>query len=244
MKFRNLETKEKVSISEMMNNWCGGKTCRGKKCPINDLAEKNEMSGRECEKWINNHPHEAARLMGFEVVEDDEPRTCFNCIGCEIEKDFDPQEGCKHWVKRKETNMDKPRICEVLEDDFEKICEAVHNGWLDEKKRQGITGHPDMRLYHELPENVKEYDRVTVRCVLDALGIKYTQKPRWTEQEVELAKVLYELRRSENLVIGRNKGGTLWWRDGDSAEGILPNKLFPSLNECNSVKLSDIIGGA
>ena len=30
--------------------------------------------------------------------------TFFNCIGCEIEKDFDPQEGCKNWVKSKEAN--------------------------------------------------------------------------------------------------------------------------------------------
>ena len=58
-------------------------------------------------KYAIEHPEEFARLMGYEVVEDDEPRTCFNCIGCEIEKDFDPQEGCKNWVKRKEANMDK-----------------------------------------------------------------------------------------------------------------------------------------
>lgn len=69
-------------------------------------------------------------------------------------------------------------------------------------------------------------------------------KPRWTEQEVELAKVLYDLRRSESIVIGRNKGGALWWRDGDSAEGILPHNLFPTLSECNCVKLDEIIGGA
>ena len=55
---------------------------------------------------ITSWVHEAARLMGYEAVEDDEPRTCFNCIGCEIEKDFDPQEGCKNWVKSKEANND------------------------------------------------------------------------------------------------------------------------------------------
>ena len=29
--------------------------------------------------------------------------------------------------------------------------------------------HPDMYAYHHLPENIKEYDRVTVRAVLDAI---------------------------------------------------------------------------
>ena len=81
--------------------------------------------------------------------------------------------------------MDKPRICEVLGDEFEKICEAVHNGWWEEKKRQGIDDHPDMLPYQELPENVKEYDRVTVRRVLEALGIKYPRKPHFTQQEVQ-----------------------------------------------------------
>lgn len=63
---------------------------------------------------------------------------------------------------------------------FEEICESVHNGWWEEKKRQGITRHPDMLPYSELAEEVKEYDRVTVRRVLDALRIPYRHTP---EQE-------------------------------------------------------------
>lgn len=63
---------------------------------------------------------------------------------------------------------------------FEAICESVHNGWWEEKKRQGVTKHPDMLPYSELAEEVKEYDRVTVRRVLDALGIPYRRMP---EQE-------------------------------------------------------------
>ena len=70
-----------------------------------------------------------------------------------------------------------------------------------------------------------------------------SEPPRWTEQEAELAKALYELRRSISLVIGRSTGGILWWRDGDIGEGILPHKLFPSLNEGNCVRLDEIIGG-
>lgn len=58
---------------------------------------------------------------------------------------------------------------------FEQICKAVHNGWWEEKKRQGVTDHPDMVPYCELPEAIKEYDRVTVRRVLDALGIAYKE---------------------------------------------------------------------
>lgn len=70
MKFRNPKTGEVFSVSGMMDDWCG-KHCKGLSCPINNLAEKVEMSGRECEKWIITHPHEAARLMGYEVLGDD-----------------------------------------------------------------------------------------------------------------------------------------------------------------------------
>ena len=70
---------------------------------------------------------------------------------------------------------------------LEKMAALVHDGWLEEKKRQGfhhpskcddsfiISEHPldyagtcskchsDMKPYSELSENVKELDRVMVR---------------------------------------------------------------------------------
>ena len=160
--------------------------------------------------------------LGY-VVEDDMPETA------------------KH---KEEANMDKPRICEVLGDEFEKICEAVHNEWWEEKKRQGIDDHPDMLPYQELPENVKEYDRVTVRRVLEALGIKYPRKPHFTQQEVESAKIISvlfpeathieQLRGSEVLGITGAEDG--WIADIESS-------LFPEIKSGQSVTLDEIIGG-
>lgn len=63
-------------------------------------------------------------------------------------------------------------------DGFETICENVHNGWWMEKIRQGVTDHPDMIEYSKLSESVKEYDRVTVRRVLDALGVACDHPPK------------------------------------------------------------------
>lgn len=148
----------------------------------------------------------------------------------------------------KEEDMDKPRICEVLGDEFEKICEAVHNGWWEEKKRQGIDDHPDMLPYQELPENVKEYDRVTVRRVLEELGIKYPRKPRWTEEEVELFRAIQVLYPKAEYVerikdsgvsgaIGLSNNTCGWITDIDK-------DLFPALRPGESVKLDEIIGGA
>jgi hypothetical protein len=82
---------------------------------------------------------------------------------------------------------------------IEKLSSKVHDAWWEEKKRQGFHPpsnhegdgkynpacdkfyktcnrcHTDMYPYDELPEHVKEYDRVTVRAILkaiDELGIK------------------------------------------------------------------------
>ena len=56
---------------------------------------------------------------------------------------------------------------------FERLCEAVHDGWQQERRRQGRADHPDMVPYSELSEQAKEYDRETVRRVLDGLGVPY-----------------------------------------------------------------------
>ena len=113
MKFRSKTGEVALTIEQALEQFCDSKKdCDY--CKLREPVQQYKGTKRPCHEYAMANPHEAARLMGYEVVEDDEPRTCFNCIGCEIEKDFDPQEECKNWVKRKEANMDKPRICEVL----------------------------------------------------------------------------------------------------------------------------------
>lgn len=83
-----------------------------------------------------------------------------------------------------------------FEQNLEFLSEEVHNAWMAEKESQGFhsplkcplydssddkrqsTGkftrkcgkcHTDLYPYDELPEHVKEYDRVTVKAVLRAL---------------------------------------------------------------------------
>lgn len=53
--------------------------------------------------------------------------------------------------------------------EFEAVCEAVHNEWWNEKERQGVFDHPDMVPYAQLAEDKKDYDRATVRVVLEGL---------------------------------------------------------------------------
>lgn len=131
----------------------------------------------------------------------------------------------------------RPRILRVEE--FESICEAVHNGWWDEKKRQGVTDHPDMIPYDELAEGVKEYDRISVRRVLDALGIRYESKPRFSEEEVAAASMFAKAYPGGKLE--REDGGNLYLQFAGSRYQI-PNLLFLSLHLGQSIALKEIIG--
>ena len=96
MKFRNKKTGEVFyTITEAWTTFM----CPG---PCGDC---NLQRGSTCEKeWIETHPHEAARLMGYEVVE----------VEKRLVEHQDEETGDLYYTGEKEANMDKPRICEVL----------------------------------------------------------------------------------------------------------------------------------
>ena len=74
-------------------------------------------------------------------------------------------------IKQNKEDMEEKKLIELL-------SEKVHNAWMKEKEVQGFSygkdydkekkKHPDMLPYNELKEEVKEYDRATVRAVLQA----------------------------------------------------------------------------
>ena len=68
VKFRNPKTAE---VFEVINN-CAEKFCADiEECRYCQIESKiNKMIEHPCSRWINEHPHEAAELMGYEVVED------------------------------------------------------------------------------------------------------------------------------------------------------------------------------
>ncbi|WP_298069978.1 DUF3310 domain-containing protein [uncultured Mailhella sp.] len=80
-----------------------------------DCALDIEHNGynEPCRIFVRDHPEEAARLMGYEVIED---RSCYNCknykgnavccLPIGIDVPVFPEEGCSIWEK-KEDNMEK-----------------------------------------------------------------------------------------------------------------------------------------
>lgn len=232
MRFRSKTGEVALTIEQALEQFCDSK----KDCDYCELREPVQQyagTKRPCHEYVRANPHEAARLMGYEVVEDDEPRTCFNCIGCEIEKDFDPQEGCKNWVKRKEANMDKPRICEVLGFDV---------------GEQFYIADSYCNPYHITPEGlIEDKDGDVQDCIaLDLINYpdRIIRKPRWTQQEVEDAKCTKRILGVD--VVSRNEygGGLVASQSNGSVSIVITRELFPSLRPGESVTLDEIIGGA
>lgn len=213
MKFRNPETGEIMALEEV-----GKAPCKHDgPCITCEIYKEHG----HCMDYLKKYPHEAASLMGYEVVEENSNKLKETLIN----------------GNKEEANMDKqakPRICQVL---GVEVGEDVKYRHTDGTEENIFVCEDGRVIISSLSCKMS-----TVAVLINAINHpdRIIRKHRWTQQEVDLAKILYDFRRSESVVIGRNKSGILWWRDGDSAEGILPYKLFPSLNCGDSVKLSEI----
>ena len=223
MKFRDPVTQKVFSgIVDANDYFCAKSAVECNSCPLD--IPSHQQKKISCESWCKTNQEEAARLMGYEVVEDNEPRTCFNCIGCEIEKDFDPQEGCKNWVKRKEANMDKPLKDWTL-GEAKEYCTSRNGNCADDcifsKKGIGmVCGIAPKPVWWTLPE-----------------------KPRFTEQEVEAAKAIKTL--FPCAVSVKRLDLSIRVQDRDEVLIVqLSNSLFRSIQLGETYTLDEIIGGA
>lgn len=217
MKFRNPETGEVLAVSDAVNKYCAGRWC-GDTCKLYYAAGDPD---KVCADWAEYHPHEAARLMGYEVAEDDMPDTA------------------KH---KEEANMDKPRICEVL---GVEVGERVYYKGPNDEMLQFFVQPDGVPVF--VFENRKPVGKIGMGYAI-AQAINHPdriiRKPRWTEQEVERAKavkVLYPeilyLQADDRYLRGLNKG-----KESIFLDCVL--SWFPSLRSDETVTLDEIIGGA
>lgn len=209
MKFRNPNTQE---VYEVVHNdceksgFCANLSCLF--CPIS-----NKTKGM-CSTWINDNPNEAARLMGYEVVEDD----------CD-----QSQKSRNSVAKKEEANMDKPRICEVLGVEPEEKFDA------------GSYKDAYADLYGTIRTNIDtlmDADRV---CEIINHPDRIIRKPHWTEQEVERAKAIKMLYSEAESIEMYGFGIRVFNRKLVIA--TLAPSLFPSLRSNEIITLDEIIGG-
>ena len=162
------------------------------------------------------NPHEAARLMGFEVVEDEHVSDCNGS-----------NEGTNCTPVKEEAKMDKPRICEVLGVEVGEVFTAdtpygqFKRCVVDEEGQILNTG-------------------TNVLCYIINHPDRIIRKPHFIQQEVERAKNLLEvvgngeLKQVGDMTTLRVDGKIIYLRKG----------AFPSMKPEQAINLDEIIGGA
>lgn len=153
MKFRNPETGEVFhTIRQAVQNHCSFH-CNDRVCPYWENAGCVGMLKR----YTVDNPHEAARLMGYEVVEDD-------CDQSQISRNS--------VAKKEEANMDKPLKDWTL-GEAKEYCTSRNGNCADDcifsKKGIGmVCGIAPKPVWWTLPEK----PRFTEQEVEDAKAIK------------------------------------------------------------------------
>ena len=215
MKFRNPNTKE---VYEVVHNNCEASGfCANLSCLFCPISNKTKGM---CSTWINDNPNEAARLMGYEVVEDycDQSQKSRNSV-----------------AKKEEDNMNKPRICEVLGMEVNQNFQ-FNDFPFDEVKSYFIGTDGEIRNVHggEVASSELCYIINHPDCII--------REPRWTEQEVERAKAIKMLYSEAESIEMYGFGIRVFNRKLVIA--TLDPSLFPSLRQNEIITLDEIIGGA
>ena len=219
MKFRKIT---EYSMEEANNEFCERqKSCDT--CPLDEPSHKKEDTS--CVDWCNEHPHEAARLMGYEVMEEH--------TQTHEKTHADAIENAR--VQSEEANMDKPRICEILgvvpgEEFFIKDF---------------YSGHVTFRImddgtFSTRPSNISGSSLELLRT-LDHPD-RIIRKPRFTEQEVEVAKAI-KLLFPDVVKVCRFSGVVKAECENGSGECMIGAELLPSIQNHQSYTLDEIIGG-
>ena len=159
-------------------------------------------------QYAIDHPEEYARFLGYEVVEDDHI----------------PQ------IEKKEANMDKPRICEVL---GVEVGEWWEYGGLE----YSVTGkgiiidHNNTVHFTGLTGAINNPDRII-------------RKTRFTEQDVEDAKSVKRVFGRDGTVKRLNKAITDPYSNLTFDHMYINESMFPCIFEGQEYTLDEIIGGA
>ena len=233
MKFRDPET------GEVYQNICDAYVAFRCPCFCYECPLTKERGAMECNDWVMENPVEAARLMGYEMVEDDSCKNCTHYKGESIcglhalNVEIDPDEKCIVWEKRKEANMDKPRICEVL-------GVEIGERFKFDNFEYELTADDGMKWYSNCGSGNNGANSL-IKIINHPESI--IRKPHFTQQEVERAKAIrliyptaYRLEEADPLI-------RVWDKDGEILAHVDVN-LFLSLKPEQSYTLDEIIGGA
>lgn len=227
MKFRSKTGEVALTIEQALAQFCDSKEdCDY--CEIREPVQQYAGTKRPCHEYVRANPHEAARLMGYEVVEDDCDQSQISC------------NQVANKSQKEEANMDKPRICEVLGVEPEEKF----------KIRGNMLGRFRINKYGTFQIEISNdcWGTSTLEClnILINHPENIIRKPRWTEQEVERAKAIKVLLPEINAI----KYDGAWTQCLEIVDGtyfqreVITRHLFPSVEKGHVYTLDEIIGGA
>ena len=222
MKLRSKTGEIALTIEQALEQFCDSKKdCDY--CELRELVQQYAGTKKPCHEYVRNNPNEAARLMGYEVVDKHTPT--------HEKTHADAIENAR--VQLEEANMDKPRICEVLGVEVGEPFDLLNSA----RNPYHIDADGDM------VDKDGNWCGEAI-CVAINHPDRIIRKPRFTDQEVERAKaikVLYPeilyIQADDRCLRGFNKG-----KEGIFFDYVL--SWFPSLRPNETVTLDEIIGGA
>ena len=201
-------------------------------CPI--IADVLKHDNQSCQAWILNHPHKAARLMGYEVVEEmRDPQLNEGEMDKEMEKN--------HFSTiKEEANLDKLRFCEVLGVVVDEVWHVTGNDKAIYRISGGVAlEYAIPKCYEDGHGEWRQSDTVHLIDIINHPD-RIIRKPRWTQQEVERAKAIKVLFPCA-IAITKAPFGSVFV---SGASLTLSTEYFPSIQPGQSVTLDEIIGGA
>lgn len=215
MKFRNKTEEVFSDVDDALDSAFDCNSCNPGTCLVGKAAF---ISGYSCCDYVEKHPHEAARLMGYEAVED-EPAS--DCNGL--------NEGTNCTPVKEEANMDKPLKDWTLEE-CQKECENA--------------GECCKCRLHSSSELSSCKIRIALYRKPDPAHWELFEEPRWTQQEVEDAKAIRHVFGRDGNIERHSKTMTVPYSPLTFDHLYINEDLFPGILPGQSYTLQEIIGGA
>ena len=228
MKFHDPDTGKTFKNIETARMWfCYKKHWM---CDKNCELSFRDNNGRSLCAWnfMGQNPREAARLMGYEVVEEGHNgdtagiSDAFNRMAKEMRENVGEMREPQLNAGKEEANMDKP-----LKD------------WTLEEVKNECKIHGECRGCHF--EGSRFCEQTGVQCPNDW---DLTDKPRFAKQEVEFARLAKDACKNVVWIKRKDERTLVWKTEYNEDEYRLPFRLFPSIQSGQSYTLDEIIGGA
>lgn len=250
MQFKDTATGEVLSISGAVDKYCEQRWCDN--CLLREpIGDPDKV----CADWAETHPYEAARLMGYDVVEDEVYNSPmeYPCSTCDhgwgslstkgIKSCHETCQELQAWEAskyKKEANMGKPRICKVLGVEVGERFELGNTGIVLLVNDDGLV---HIALSHGDHKETDMNVNYLVKAINDPDRI--IRKPRFTEQEVEDAKTIKRIHSAAtHLERSPEEGKTLRLIFFDGQSRPINIHMFPSIHPGQSYTLDEIIGDA